>query len=263
VSDSSQGPGWWQASDGKWYPPEQQPGYQQPAPGGGGYGTPYGGGPTGGGAFNGSFDVGAAFSWTVNKFQQSIQHLLLLGLVVGGIPAVMRFIAEFSNSAMISMAFSVASALIGLILMMLTVQAGLEITSTGTLNPSDMWRFKANIGQFVLGAILFAILLVLGCFALCIGLVVVWLILGLWQFVLVDRGVGAIDSLTQAKDLVLGPGFGNTFLGMLIFLVLSMISSVTAIWCFPLALIGIVSIPFASLFGAYVYRSYSGQPIAA
>ena len=25
MSDTSQGPGWWQASDGKWYPPEQAP----------------------------------------------------------------------------------------------------------------------------------------------------------------------------------------------------------------------------------------------
>ncbi len=29
MSDQAQGPGWWQASDGKWYPPEQAP--QQPA----------------------------------------------------------------------------------------------------------------------------------------------------------------------------------------------------------------------------------------
>jgi Domain of unknown function (DUF4389) len=31
MSDVSQGPGWWIASDGKWYPPEQHPDYQ-PAP---------------------------------------------------------------------------------------------------------------------------------------------------------------------------------------------------------------------------------------
>lgn len=31
MSDVSQGPGWWQASDGKWYSPEQAPGYQAPA----------------------------------------------------------------------------------------------------------------------------------------------------------------------------------------------------------------------------------------
>ena len=35
MSDFSQGDGWWQASDGKWYPPEQAAGYQPPvgAPG--------------------------------------------------------------------------------------------------------------------------------------------------------------------------------------------------------------------------------------
>ena len=32
MSDVSNGPGWWQASDGKWYPPEQQPNYEATAP---------------------------------------------------------------------------------------------------------------------------------------------------------------------------------------------------------------------------------------
>jgi len=32
MSDVSQGAGWWQASDGKWYPPEQHPSYQPPPP---------------------------------------------------------------------------------------------------------------------------------------------------------------------------------------------------------------------------------------
>ena len=30
MSDVSQGPGWWMASDGKWYPPESAPGYVAP-----------------------------------------------------------------------------------------------------------------------------------------------------------------------------------------------------------------------------------------
>lgn len=38
MSDTSQGPGWWQASDGKWYPPEQAPGAAPTAPPSGGYG---------------------------------------------------------------------------------------------------------------------------------------------------------------------------------------------------------------------------------
>lgn len=32
MSDTSQGEGWWRASDGKWYPPETHPDYQPPAP---------------------------------------------------------------------------------------------------------------------------------------------------------------------------------------------------------------------------------------
>jgi hypothetical protein len=32
VSDVSQGPGWWQASDGKWYPPQQAPTAAPPPP---------------------------------------------------------------------------------------------------------------------------------------------------------------------------------------------------------------------------------------
>jgi hypothetical protein len=32
MSDTQQGPGWWQASDGKWYPPETHPSRQAPPP---------------------------------------------------------------------------------------------------------------------------------------------------------------------------------------------------------------------------------------
>lgn len=32
MTDTSQGPGWWQASDGKWYPPESHPNYRPPPP---------------------------------------------------------------------------------------------------------------------------------------------------------------------------------------------------------------------------------------
>lgn len=38
MSDYSQGPGWWQASDGKWYPPQPAAGGPPPPP----YGQPYG-----------------------------------------------------------------------------------------------------------------------------------------------------------------------------------------------------------------------------
>ena len=45
MSETSQGPGWWQASDGRWYPPESHPNHRAvpsaaAAPTGGGFGPP-------------------------------------------------------------------------------------------------------------------------------------------------------------------------------------------------------------------------------
>jgi hypothetical protein len=260
VSDYSQGPGWWQASDGKWYPPEQAPGYQTPQPGAPFAGAPYGGAPGGGAA---TFDVGAAFSWTMNKFQTNVQSLLMLGLVVAGIPFLIALISLFARGSAVQFSLTVASSLIGIILTMLTVQAGLELANTGTLNPAEMWKFKANIANYVIGAVLFVIMQILGLCVFCVGALFVWLIFGLWSFLVVDRNAGAVDSLTGSKDLVLGPGFGQTFLGMLVFLVLSLLSTIGgAVTCGLGGLIGIVTVPFASLFGAYVYRSFTGQAVA-
>ena len=63
VSDSPQGPGWWQASDGKWYPPEQAPGGGAGATGGGGVAA---------------FSVGDALSYGWNKFVQYIGQIIVI-----------------------------------------------------------------------------------------------------------------------------------------------------------------------------------------
>lgn len=104
MSDVSQGPGWWQASDGKWYPPEQAPGAQPttPAPSpqtpvGGGFGAAPGGfanpgmatGAPGGRA---SFSVGDAFSWGFKKFQENIGPILIASLIIFAVIAVLEII---------------------------------------------------------------------------------------------------------------------------------------------------------------------------
>lgn len=47
MSEVPQGPGWWLASDGKWYSPEQAPGYAAPTASPAGYGPPPGSPPAG------------------------------------------------------------------------------------------------------------------------------------------------------------------------------------------------------------------------
>lgn len=69
MSESSEGPGWWQASDGKWYPPEQQPGYEQAGAG------------ASGGA-GGQLDLGSALGYGWNKFVQNIGEWIVIWLAL-------------------------------------------------------------------------------------------------------------------------------------------------------------------------------------
>ncbi len=68
MSDASQGPGWWQASDGKWYPPEQAPGYQRRLPARRRRRPRCG---------TGGVDIGAALSYGWNKFVANVGRSII------------------------------------------------------------------------------------------------------------------------------------------------------------------------------------------
>ncbi len=258
MSDTSQGPGWWQASDGKWYPPEQAPGYQAPAPAGPG-------GPVGptGAPSAGGFDLGAAFTWAWAKFQQNMQPLLILGAVVAGIPFLVNLISLFTNSLAIDLVMLFLVIILGFILPLLLTQAVLKIARGEALDTSQMFALEGNIGGYVLGAIAFGILAFFGLFLCCVGYVLVWLVFGLWNFVLVDRGIGPVEALTASKELTMGPGLGATFLPMLVYMLVASLGNGGGFFSPFATLIGVFTLPFAYLLGAYIYKSFSGQPIAA
>jgi hypothetical protein len=242
VSDTPQGPGWWQASDGKWYPPEQAPG-ATPAPSGGG-GAP------------GVVDVGAAFSWTWNKFQQNVQPLLILGGTVAAVQIIWFFASTFAiRSTIASIGGGLVVYIITLVLTMLTVQAGLDIANGRAIDTSTIFNIRANFGTYLIAAVLFGILQIIGCLLLCIGLVFVWLIFGLWSFAVVEKGAGVGEAFRMSKDLTL-KNFGQTFFPMLIYFLLAAVATGLC------GVLGIVTLPLAALFGAYTFKTLQGEPIA-
>ena len=102
MSDFSQGPGWWQASDGKWYPPEQAPG-GQPAAGGPAYGAPS----VGPGAFANAAPAGGA---PLAEWIQRVVAWLLDGAFIVAFYAVIWILA---------MVFGAISDALGLIVFLL------------------------------------------------------------------------------------------------------------------------------------------------
>lgn len=107
MSDMSQGPGWWQASDGKWYPPEQAPGGQPGPAGQAGYGTPPAAGGYGAPAGAG-FPAGSLASWgqRVGAYLVDLAILVALflvffvvGLVLGAISDALGILFVFVGYA--------------------------------------------------------------------------------------------------------------------------------------------------------------------
>src|SRR5262249_59894006 len=131
-----QRPGWGLASDGKWYPPEQAPGYTPPAPPptpgytppagqyGGQYGAP-GGVPAGAPQ---SLDAGPALSYGWGKFSQNAGPLLAVVLI----PIAVQFILQFIGRAAVSgfagyFVFWIISEVIGLALSIGIINAALMV----------------------------------------------------------------------------------------------------------------------------------------
>jgi len=254
VSDTPQGPGWWQASDGKYYPPEQAPGYTPAAASGAPMGAAVAGPP-------GTVDIGAAFSWAMEKFQANLTPLLILGAVVAGVPWVMFLVSTFSGG-IIRFIFSLLGTVAGVVLSILVVQASIEVADTGQLNQQTMFQVRGNIGSYVGAGLLFTVAWLFGCLLLCIGAVFAWLIFGLWAYANVDEGRGGMDALNRSKELTMGPGLGTTFVPMLVFMVFNGSTMFLSFGFGIGGIIGIFFVPFGSLIGVYVWRALRGTPLA-
>ena len=85
MSDTSQGPGWWQASDGKWYPPEQAPGAGSAGPAGpppGGPPPAYGAAPAYGAPAGSDGAPGPRASWGERVIAFLIDYAIIVAFYI-------------------------------------------------------------------------------------------------------------------------------------------------------------------------------------
>jgi hypothetical protein len=254
VSDSSQGPGWWQASDGKWYPPEQAPGYQQPAPGGP-YGAPYGGG---GGGATGATDVGATLSYAWNKFIQNIGEWVVLWLIAVGIRAVLSFIgiiigagAGFANvgaggSLGVSIAVGLVTNMVTALLLVVLAKGAAQAVNGQRIDIGAAFQLTGN--NISVGLIFGLITGVLGIIP-CLGILLVlgaYLLLG-FALVLTALDDKGTDALGESVSLSTGRP-GETML----FWFLGAIISACCLLGAPITMIG----------AAYLIKRYRGESVA-
>ena len=242
MSDTSQGPGWWQASDGKWYPPEQAPG------GGGGTGGPGQFSTAGGGELN----IGEALSYGWNKFVQYIGQIILIVLVIFVIQAVFFGVGQVVGGSgsigriIIAQFIFIIGWIIGLVLQAGLIRAGLAVTRGETPEVGMLFQ-TANLGSFIVATILVGLLFFVGFLACCIGAVVVGIFTLFYGYYVIDRSSQPVDSITSSYKLV-RDNFGTVLLFAIVVVLLNLITCGLAV--------GVTQISTA-----YAYKKLTGQPI--
>ena len=107
MSDTAQGSGWWQASDGRWYPPDARPGVPPPPQAASaGWSSPPGGSSTGWATPQapGAYDPGGwAQQPGTTPYRAATNGLAVAALVLGiiGIPGVFALFNVFAILALI------------------------------------------------------------------------------------------------------------------------------------------------------------------
>jgi hypothetical protein len=277
VSDTSQGPGWWQASDGKWYPPEQAPGYE-PAAAAAAPGATPASSSTGGG-------IGDAFNYGWAKLQANIGPILVvaaIGLVVIAVLMIIWFFGIFglasastschtdvngftschsSGGGFLATLFVGAIGAVIFVLAMMIWQMALIRGSLMIVNgetPLDVGKMFSteNIGPYFVASLLVAIATGIG-FLLCyIPGIIVYFFAQWFGWFVVGKQMGAVDSIKASFSFV------NKHLATLVgFYIASAIAiGIGYMLCFVGALI---AVPVVIIAQGYMFRRLQDEPVAA
>jgi hypothetical protein len=142
---SGPAPGWWQASDGNWYPPDQRPGYGAPPPSA--YGTPPGyGQPTG---------YGYGYTMPVAKSTNGMATAaLILGCaqfflwILSGIPAIICghiALSQIKRTGQEGRGMAIAGLVLGYIGLVLFLAFILLIVVAADEIDSDGFRIESGV----------------------------------------------------------------------------------------------------------------------
>jgi hypothetical protein len=239
MSDAPQGPGWWQASDGKWYPPEQAPG---------GPAVPPGGAP-------GETSVGATLTYAWNKFVQNIGEWIILWLIflaVAVLFAILAFTLAVGGAATTSIRFNTIGFVLGIVggaiqgvLLVVLARAAVMAVSGQSLSIGSAFGLTGN--NIVAGLLFGVIYGVLNSFCGLLG-VVAFLFLGFLPVLsaLDDKGAEALGESVNLST-------GHASEAMVFWLVGWVITACTCGIGSPIAMIG----------GTYLAKRYRGEAVAA
>lgn len=258
MSDAPQGPGWWQAADGRWYPPDQAPGWAPP---------PTAAWSAGAVPIGGALDVGAGISWAWDRFKADAGTFVLLALVP---MLVMTGVVLLSFVALVPGMLGDLGMVLGFVLLAVVVAGGIVVSfvmSRGLYRaalgvcdgrPPDVGLLFAfdGIGPFIVVSLLYGLAVLVGTL-LCIIPGIIAAVAFVWApYAVIDHGLAPMDAMRRSWDLTRARA-GEVVLYLLVVYALNAVVTTVC------GLLALVTAPLMWLALAYAWRRLNGQPVAA
>ncbi len=207
-------------------------------------------------------------TWAIFKQQWKtcVGAALIMFLILGGIQTVLRTMLSGagrggdigSTTAMIGLALSLVSYAVnlwlqcGMVYLMLKVARGEPSASISDLFGGGKWLLNFFVASLIVG-----IIVTIGFILLIIPGVILALMLWPFQYLIVDRNVEIMESISTAREITKG----NKLTVFLMYLLVGIIGLLVV--AITLGLGTLVVVPYVALALAVTYLKMTGQPTAA
>ena len=212
-------------------------------------------------------DVGAAFSYGWEKFQQFWKEFVLLQLamfvavLVVSLIAVLAIIPAATGTdtgivvtwILMAVVFFVIFAL-AFILQAGVLRAGLGVTR-GTTPSIEMFKDTTNLGPYIVTVLLVGLGVTIGSILCILPGIAFGIVAAYAPLLSLDKGIGAVDAIKRSYEMVMS----NLGQVLLILLVSYLVYYVGSLACG----IGVlVTAPIALVMICYSYRALNNEPVA-
>lgn len=199
-------------------------------------------------------DVGAAFSYGWDKFKQNAGPMIILTLLVWAASAVVNLLGNAFDNSLIKLVFVIIGFVVSQVMTRGLVRAALVVVNGGRPEPGAVFGFE-NIGPFVVGAIIYGLVVGLGLVLCIIPGIILGAMLAFWSFACVEQNLGGVDALKRSWEMT-KPHIGKVIVFGIAYFVVNIIGAL-------LCGVGLLAtIPLSYIATAHAYRQLSGSVVA-
>jgi len=204
--------------------------------------------------------LGLALSWAFDTFRRFFVPFLALAAVVMVIQFIeqlsVRLFAEAGVSPGVTLLVSVVLLVVAAVAAIGVQRAAIRTTQGHEPSFADMLTAQ-HLGKYILFALVYSILTFFGVL-LCLipGLLVIFF-LQLGPYYILDRGAGVSVAIKSSFEAIRA-NVGAALLMTLLNLIVNLSGAIP----FTFGILTLVTLPFASLFTAHMYRQFNHELIA-